>query len=329
MQQLTSPTWPQTLRALLPGVLLGAAYGLITRLAFDAGNGTGIWLTMTLAFLLLAPFGLGYLTVWLAPPSQRSRRAYAFWMPWLASLLLYGVVLLFKLEILICLIMAAPVFFLLAGAGGLTARSVALRRETAPQTTTSLAALIFLLPYLVAPLEQSLPVATAIRQVDTEIIIHAPVATVWENIKSVPTITRTEQRFDWLHSVGMPQPIAATLDHDGVGGVRNATFGNGLTFVETVTVWQPNQHIAFTIVPSGVAGLAPWNMIGGVYLDILDGAYTVEPLGEGRVRLLLTSRHRLSTRFNFYGGLWPDYVMRDLQNYILQVIKARCERSER
>jgi hypothetical protein len=30
-------------------------------------------------------------------------------------------------------------------------------------------------------------------------------------------------------------------------------------------------------------------------------------------------------QINFYGGIWTDYVMRDLQNYILRVIKVRCE----
>ena len=59
--------------------------------------------------------------------------------------------------------------------------------------------------------------------------------------------------------------------------------------------------------------------------DVIDGAYTIEPLTDGRVLLHLSSHHRLSTRFNVYGGAWTDYVMRDLQNYILRIIKARCE----
>ena len=46
----------------------------------------------------------------------------------------------------------------------------------------------------------------------------------------------------------------------------------------------------------------------------LEGTYVIEPLGNGQVRLLLSSKHRLTTRFNFYGGLWTDGVMSDLQS---------------
>jgi hypothetical protein len=33
----------------------------------------------------------------------------------------------------------------------------------------------------------------------------------------------------------------------------------------------------------------------------------------------------LSTRFNFYSSLWTDFIMSDTQQYILEVIKRRCE----
>jgi hypothetical protein len=221
--------------------------------------------------------------------------------------------------------MASPLFLLLASVGGFISYRIARNRQMVAPVKTSFTALFIVLPYLVAPLENTLPMPVSIRQVDTQIVINAPVATIWANIKSVPTIRRDEQTFNFLHAVGMPRPLAATLSQDGVGGVRAATFENGLTFVETVTTWEPNKQIAFSIKPTGVAAPQPWNQIGGLYFDIIDGAYTVEPLADGRILLHLASHHRLSTRFNFYGGIWTDYVMRDLQNYILQVIKMRCE----
>ena len=61
------------------------------------------------------------------------------------------------------------------------------------------------------------------------------------------------------------------------------------------------------------------------FFDTLDGRYAIEPLADGRVLLHLSSEHRLSTRFNFYAGWWTDWIMRDTQNYILAVVKARCE----
>jgi len=60
---------------------------------------------------------------------------------------------------------------------------------------------------------------------------------------------------------------------------------------------------------------------------VLNGTYWIEPLGGGRVMLHLSSDQRLSTRFNFYSHLWTEALMANLQNYILRIIKARCEKA--
>jgi hypothetical protein len=70
----------------------------------------------------------------------------------------------------------------------------------------------------------------------------------------------------------------------------------------------------------------PLSEIGGRHFDVIEGAYAIEPLGEGRVRLHFTSKYRLSTRFNAYSSLWTDFFMQDVQRYILQIMKARAEK---
>jgi hypothetical protein len=65
--------------------------------------------------------------------------------------------------------------------------------------------------------------------------------------------------------------------------------------------------------------------VGGRYFDILDGEFRLSPRPDGTVLLELTSRQRVSTRFNPYAGLWTDWIMRDLQENILAVIEARAE----
>ena len=65
--------------------------------------------------------------------------------------------------------------------------------------------------------------------------------------------------------------------------------------------------------------------VGGPYFDVLRGEYRLEPLGSGTTRLHLSSRHRISTDFNWYAHLWTDAVMLDLQKRILFVIRQRCE----
>lgn len=307
------------------GVPLGLLYGVIARWAFGPGA-SDLLSTMTCGFLFVVPFAMGALTVFVAPPVFRRSRAFAFFMPWLSCLLVIAVVVLLDWEVYLCVLMATPIMLPIAGIGGLVFRNVAANRSKSATTPTMMLGLLLLTPYLIAPVETRLPETHSLRVVQNEIIVNASVDTVWSNIISVPLIQPEEQGFSLFHLFGLPKPLEATLSHEGVGGVRNATFEGNLSFVETVTEWTDHQSLSFSIVTSNTGAVpAPLDQIGGKYFDVLEGTYVIEPLGDGQVRLFLSSKHRLTTRFNFYGGLWTDSIMSDLQSYILRIIKARAE----
>jgi hypothetical protein len=69
--------------------------------------------------------------------------------------------------------------------------------------------------------------------------------------------------------------------------------------------------------------------VGGEFFDVLQGAYRIDPIGptDAGVTLHLESRHRVSTRFNPYARLWTDFLMADIQESILEVVRARAEAS--
>jgi hypothetical protein len=167
------------------------------------------------------------------------------------------------------------------------------------------------------------------RTVGTEIRIHAPASVVWRNIERVPAIRPEELKPTWTHRIGFPRPIEATLSHEGPGGVRHASFEHGLLFIETVTEWEPEHVLGFSIradtrnIPKTT--LDEHVTIGGRYFDVLHGEYRIEPLPDGGVDLHLSSAERLSTDFNGYAGMWSDAVMASLQQSILEVIRKRCE----
>ncbi len=323
---------PRFLLSALSGVPFGMLYGLLARLAFASnGRWDTLFSTMTLGFLCLVPFAVGALTVYLAPASMRHAASYAILMPWLSTLLWVLAAGVLGWEASICIVMALPLLLAMASVGGLLI--YALRRPrgesatpTSPTSSTLALLLILLLPFGVTPLELQRPLAESVRRVDTFIDIQASEAAVWQTIVSVPEIQPHEQHASLFHLLGLPRPLAALVSHEGVGGVRQATFEGGLTFVETVDVWEPQERLGFSIrVNNGAILPAPLSQIGGQYLDILRGSYRMEPLGDGQIRLHLSSEHRLTTRFNQYGGFWTDWIMRDLQGYILRILKARAE----
>lgn len=235
---------------------------------------------------------------------------------------------LLNLEGLICVVFLLPLGMMVASVGGLCAgmvdRILSRRYRGMPM------ACVAILPMLVAPAEARwVQSPLEHRVVATEICIHAPAGVVWSNIERVRPILPSELRPEWTHLIGFPRPIEATLSHEGVGGVRHASFEHGLVFIETVTAWDPDRRVAFSIRADTAAiprtTLDEHVTIGGRYLDVLEGEYRIEPLGNGDVMLHLSSEERLSTDFNGYAGLWSDAVMRSLQSSILEVIQKRCK----
>jgi hypothetical protein len=146
----------------------------------------------------------------------------------------------------------------------------------------------------------------------------------------VDSIRESERHPALFTGLGFPRPVAATLTGTGVGGVRHATFDRGLVFTETITEWQPERLLSFTIrantdsIPTTT--LDKHVTIGGPFFDVLQGTYQLIPDDDGRAtRLVLTSRHRVSTRFNPYAGWWANRIMGSIQRNILAVLKRRAE----
>jgi hypothetical protein len=309
------------MQGVLAGLVAGTVYGVAARFFAESSILVAAFAVMTLAFLFVVPVVVGYLTVRTHPsPSWM----YRLFMPWIPTLLAIATSALLGWEGSICILMGTPLLLLLSSVGGVIGAYEVVGSR-------GFGALMVCLPLLVAPLESRVPLPRSPREVHTTIEIDAPAPTVWRQVVTVPPIRLKERKPALFTALGFPAPIAVTLDRPGVGGVRQATFTGGLRFVETVTVWEENERLSFSIAPQTDA-IPPGTLdrhvtIGGAYFDVLDGTYSIEPLGVGRCRLHLLSRTRVSTHFNIYAGLWSDTVMRSIQRNILAVIRARAEGS--
>lgn len=309
-------------RTLLATLVGAVAYGLVARLAF--GESLPIAVPMTFTFIFLVPMAVGYLAVAGAPGEER-RALRAVVLPLAASLMLLVTVLAVGVEGMICVVMMTPVFLVMAVAGGALALIVRLIRDRRMRATAFV--LVLVLPYAAGPVERQIPQLQSRRVVENRIRIRADPETVWRQIIRVPAIRPEEYRTTFIHRIGFPRPIAATLSHEGVGGVREASFERGVLFRETVIDWVPQRRLSFTIAVDSIPTrtLDQHVTVGGEYFDVLDGTYEIVPVSANEVELRLWSTHRLSTHFNAYASLWTDFVMRQIQGNILEVVRARAE----
>jgi len=315
-------------KLLLFGTGVGALYGIFIRLAFGSHSLNQFVGVMSVAFLFVMPFVCGFLAVYFA--EIRQQQSVAVWLlaPWLTVLGGCAVMILFLIEGWICIIMYLPVGLAFSSIGGVIAGLIARNKRLKRVGSVTTACILFL-PFVFSPLESSLLNRRDIRTVENVIDIQASPAAVWDQIKTVPRIRKDELQRSWSHRIGFPDPTAATLSYEGVGGVRQASFDGGVLFIETVDVWEPLHRLAFSIHPQTAqipnTTFDEHVTVGGPYFDVLRGEYRLEPLPNGKMRLHLTSWQRVSTDFNWYAHLWTDAVMSDLQKRILYVVQQRAE----
>ncbi|RCH55760.1 hypothetical protein DJ568_06335 [Mucilaginibacter hurinus] len=303
-------------------------FALIIHFIFD-GDFSEFLKIMSLSFIFFVPFGIGLLTVYFSSIKNINTPGYRFTAPWVSVLLFLLITLCFSIEGWACWLMVLPVFFIASSIGGYVGAKLKIKTK---KGKTYLSALV-MLPFLISPIENYTGAHPSIYKAYTFIDIDAEKDDIWSNVTRVKTIA-PKQDNGWLtSSLGFPRPIRAELNYNGVGGYRKAIFDKGLIFHEAVTDYTEGRSMSFTItanpheIPS--TAMDEHVVIGGKYFDVMDGTYELDQLNRKKYRLHLYSHFKLSTTFNFYASIWANWIMKDIQNNILQVIKQRAEQQSK
>ncbi len=322
MSETTPSAWRT--RSYATAIAAGLAYGLCFQILARVSSLKAFLGVMSLGFVFLLPIGVGLVTTALAEREAPRSWTFAIFAPVPTAMICLMAAMIIGWEGFICLILATPVYLICAMLGGVLGRVI--MRSVRGGARVFAVSVVLLAPGTSALIESSRPPPRQLRHADTQILIHAAPTVVWQNIIRVPPIT--EPLSGVFYRMGFPKPIEATLSHEGVGGVRTARFEKDLTFIETIDQWQPLERLSFRIAVdpahTPTTTLDEHVTVGGVFFDVMRGTYWLEPKGSDVV-LHLQSDFRLSTDFNAYAGAWGEFLMRDIQSSILDVLKYRCE----
>lgn len=295
------------------------------RVLFGANIFENFSSVMSLNFFITVPFVLGALMIYLSKEKDKPSYTYRIFFPWLGVCAFVAVTMVFQIEGWACWIMITPLFLLFSSLGGLFGGYIKSRKRDRLNIS-----LVVLLPFLIAPIEKSIHTRKQVFKTFTSIRIHSTKEKIWENVTSVKKIESNEEHPKLTKFLGFPMPVEAVLDKNEVGGFRKAIFERGLIFNETVTDYSAFSKMSFEIkantydIPSTT--LDEHILIGGEYFDMLNGTYVLKKISENEYDLILYSNFSLNTTFNFYAGLWGKWIMKDIQDNILRVIKNRSEK---
>ena len=300
---------------------------LVLRYLFNFPALEVLWSLMTLTFFASVPYIVGALTVYLSSVNKVKSLAYRIFCPWIPIFVFFGITIALSLEGWACWLMILPIFLLFASLGGYTAGYFKLKKLR--QTNNVHLSLALILPFLLGPIENAIGGAPAFYKAYTFIDIKAPKDRIWSNVTRVKEIREAEDQGGLTNFLQIPRPIKAELDYEGVGAKREAIFAGGLIFDETVLNYEHERMMKFSIkantheIPSTT--FDEHILIGGEFFDVLEGTYEMEEIAPDTYRLHLYSEFKLTTTFNAYASIWGRWIMKDIQQNILKVIKNRSE----
>lgn len=315
------------LKSLLIIVGVPVLFAIFLMFIFGFNDWESIFGVMSITFLFGLPAIVGGLSVYLSAEHLAQKIAYRILMPWIPIFIFFLITILFSLEGWACWIMILPMFLGVASIGGLVGGWLKLRKEKNRFNVS----LFMFLPFILAPIENLIGTIPGTYKAYTYIDINASAETIWSNVTRVREIELNQDKGTLTRFLGFPRPVKAELNYEGVGAYREAVFTNGLVFHETVLEYNHLNKMVFSIkadpydIPS--ATLDEHVVIGGKFFNVLNGTYELEKIGPNRHRLHLYSFFTLKTNFNFYASWWARWIMKDIQQNILQVEKFRSEKA--
>lgn len=303
------------------GVIVGIAIRLIFSWDFESAYNA-----MTGAFVYLVPVAVGVVTVALSFRSKPRSLKYCVGAAAFANVFFVLGTLTILIEGLICVIIVAPLFAFIGGFAGLLTGLAFRWKGRRPSGMYS----VVLLPFLVAPIEQPIPLTSAFNAVERSTVIPATPAEIWPHLLNTPEIQPHEIGGAWMYQIGVPLPLSsATTLHDGAL-TRNIAMGRGIQFSLISKDWEPGQFIRWKYVfdENSVPerALDDHVKIGGPHFDLIETTYTLESVPAG-TRLRVEITYRVTTRFNWYASWVANTLVGNFEEHALAFYAQRTMES--
>lgn len=233
--------------------------------------------------------------------------------------------ILFAIEGAICIIMAAPLGFLMSLIGVAIGQGILSRKNNS--SVNIIIGLAICIPAIMS-FESISKEDEDVFSVSTSVVIDRAPEVVWKN---VVTFSKMEPPSEWLFRAGIAYPTDAIIKKEGNRTVRYCNFSTGC-FVEPITTWHEPQLLAFNVeaTPRPLQELSPYNIdpahLHGYFVS-KKGQFHLIALPNGKTLLQGTTWYAHKIKPAFYWRIWSNYIIHKIHNRVLQHIKAQAEAS--
>ena len=233
--------------------------------------------------------------------------------------------LVFAIEGVICIAMAAPLAVLLTWTGTLIGYITNNNKPSGGIPITLL--LIVIIPTMAFIEKTDNPNLTSVT---TSIEINADPKTVWINVIEFPQLS---QPTEFIFKTGIAYPINAKIDGRGVGAIRHCNFTTG-SFVEPVTVWNESQLLRFDVIeqPAPMKEINFWDINAPHLHDYFvskQGQFKLTRLSNGKTLLEGTTWYYHNIKPAIYWQIWSNHIIHKIHERVLTHIKANSENAKK
>ncbi|MDB5134527.1 MAG: hypothetical protein JWP37_1130 [Mucilaginibacter sp.] len=309
------------------GIIIGALYGLLLRyFIFGKLDGQFSFTDLfSITFIWIVPVLIGVTPMLFATNDQLRSKTYRVLIPFFTTLLFFIFCFITRVEDLLCIFIISMPFLLGGVMGGLIFGEIILRYRDRKGILYS----ILLVPVFAGMIEEQFKIPSSVYEIKNSVIINSTADKIWKNVIRVKNIGQGEYPTGFFNYAGVPRPLYAELDKDGIGAKRVGHFEGGLVFNETVNEWILNKRISFNIqvIPVSIREtIFDQHILKGNHFKFLSATYQLTKISDKKTLLTLSSTYQLDTRINFYASIWGDELLSDFQQRLLNVIKKRCDK---
>ncbi|TDD94951.1 hypothetical protein E0F76_15590 [Flavobacterium cellulosilyticum] len=276
-----------------------------------------------IALFMLTPFLIGFCSTFLYGYKNRIKKSDAIWIGFTTLAICTLALIVFAMEGLICIVMAAPIGILFTWIGSLIGYSFL--KSSKNTTSSALLILIAIIP-LTSFVENK--IEPELTSVSTSIIINAKPMEVWKNVIEFPELDKPTE---FIFKTGIAYPINAKIVGNGIGSVRHCNFTTG-SFVEPVTVWNNGKLLKFNVLeqPAPMKELSFWNIDAPHLHDYFvskKGQFKLTELKNGNTLLEGTTWYYHNIKPAFYWQIWSNLIIHTIHDRVLIHIKKNSEKT--
>jgi uncharacterized membrane protein YhaH (DUF805 family) len=230
--------------------------------------------------------------------------------------------LLFAMEGVICLLMAAPMILPVGGLGGVLGWGLA--KTILLQSKWMIGPALLVVPFFTVVERSFLEYREYV--VESFVVVEASQEQVWENVVSFPDI---ETPPAWYFRLGVASPLRARIVGTGVGAVRHCEFTTG-SFVEPITCWDHPNRLSFDVTdqPDPLIELTPYRNVRPPHLQhsfrSVRGEFELVGLPDGKTKLIGRTWYTLEMGPKIFWRYWTDEIIHRIHLRVLGHIKENA-----